>query len=81
LDNPNIFCIFVYMRKMIETNGILYQIQRTFKGDGWFDRAVKGMNVDDILQAYHCDKILKDSNGLYHLVNEIKDVGIIEEVS
>lgn len=52
-------------------------IKRSFKVDGWFDRAVKGMNVDDILKAYHCDKILKDSNGMYHLVNQIKNAEIV----
>lgn len=67
------------MKGMIESNGELYTIHRSFKGDGWFDRVVKGMNVDDILKAYHCDKILKDSNGMYHLVNQIKNAEIIEE--
>lgn len=66
---------------MIENNGELYTITRSFKGDGWFDRVVKGMNVDDILKAYHCDKILKDSNGMYHLVNQIKNAEIIEETN
>ena len=66
---------------MIENNGELYTINRSFKGDGWFDRVVKGMNVDDILKAYHCDKILKDSNGMYHLVNQIKNAEIIEETN
>jgi hypothetical protein len=69
------------MKRMIENNGELYTINRSFKGDGWFDRVVKGMNVDDILKAYHCDKILKDSNGMYHLVNQIKNAEIIEETN
>lgn len=62
---------------MIESNGELYIIKRTFKGDGWFDRAVKELNVDDIVRAYHCDKILKDTNGMYHLVNQIKNAEIV----
>jgi len=62
---------------MIESNGELYIIKRTFRGDGWFDRAVKELNVDDIVRAYHCDKILKDTNGMYHLVNQIKNAEIV----
>ena len=62
---------------MIESNGELYIIKRTFRGDGWFDRAVKELNVDDIMRAYHCDKILKDTNGMYHLVNQIKNDEIV----
>lgn len=65
------------MKGLIESNGELYIIKRTFKGDGWFDRAVKELNVDDILRAYHCDKILKDSNGMYHIVNQIKNAEIV----
>jgi hypothetical protein len=65
------------MKGMIESNGELYIIKRTFRGDGWFDRAVKELNVDDIVRAYHCDKILKDTNGMYHLVNQIKNAEIV----
>jgi len=67
------------MKRIINANGILYTITKSFKGDGWFGKIVENMNVDDILQNYHCDKLLKDTNGLYHLVNEIQDVEIIEE--
>ena len=65
------------MKGIIESNGELYIIKRTFRGDGWFDRAVKELNVDDIVRAYHCDKILKDTNGMYHLVNQIKNAEIV----
>lgn len=48
--------------------------------DGWFDNVVKNLNVDELLTAYHCDKLLKANNEKYHLVNEIKDAEIIDEI-
>jgi hypothetical protein len=66
------------MNNIIIINDTLYQIKRSFKESGWFGVAVKNVNLDEILEAYHCDKLLKDSNGMYHLVNEIKDAEIIE---
>jgi hypothetical protein len=69
------------MKRIINVDDKLYTINRSFRGDGWFGKAVEELNVDDILKYYHSDKLLKDTNGLYHLVNEIKDVEIIEEIS
>jgi hypothetical protein len=68
------------MKRIIVANDKLYTINRSFKGDGWFGRVVENMNVDEILFHYHSDKLLKDTNGIYHLVNEIGDVEIIEEI-
>jgi hypothetical protein len=69
------------MKRIINVKDKLYTINRSFKGDGWFEKAVEELNVDDILKYYHSDKLLKDTNGLYHLVNEIEDAEIIEEIS
>jgi hypothetical protein len=67
------------MKRIINVNETLYTINRSFRGDGWFGKIVENMNVDEILKGYHSEKLLKDTNGIYHLVNEIKDVEIIEE--
>ncbi len=69
------------MKGILNLNGKLYTINRSFKADGWFGHAVKNINVNEILLHYHSDKLLKDKTGIYHLVNEIQDVEIIEEVS
>lgn len=60
--------------KIINVNGILYVIKRSFKPESWFSKVVQGMDVTEIERGYHVDKLLKDSNGYYHLANRIDDV-------
>jgi hypothetical protein len=68
------------MKRIINYGGTLYTINRSFKGDGWFGRVVETMDAGEILTGYHSEKLLKDTNGIYHLVNEIENVEIIEEM-
>lgn len=60
--------------KIINVNGILYIIKRSFKPDSWFSNVVQNMNVTEIENGYHVDKLLKDSNGYFHLANRIDDI-------
>lgn len=64
--------------KYINSDNKLYIIKRTFKAEGNFHKVVENFNIDEILLAYKVDKLLKDSNGNYHIVNEVKDVEEIE---
>jgi hypothetical protein len=66
------------MENLIIINNELYQVKRTFKSDGGFNKVVESVSVEEILSNYHCDKLLRGSNGIYYLVNEIKDAEIIE---
>jgi hypothetical protein len=62
------------MMRLINVNGVLYNIKRTFKPDGWFGNVVQNMNVTEIERGYHVDKLLKDSNGYWHLADRVDDV-------
>jgi hypothetical protein len=66
--------------KLINFNNELYQLKRTFKIDSWFGQAVDKFPIEDILSEYHVDKLLRGNDGLYYLVNQIKDVEVIEYI-
>jgi hypothetical protein len=66
--------------KLINFNNELYQLKRTFKIDSWFGQAVDKFHIEEILSEYHADKLLKGNDGLYYLVNQIKDAEIIEYI-
>lgn len=65
--------------KLINFNNELYQLKRSFRIDSWFGKAVEKFPVEEILLEYHADKLLRDSNGYYHLVNIVSDAQVIEE--
>jgi hypothetical protein len=66
--------------KLINFNNELYQLKRTFKIDSWFGQAVDKFPIEEILSEYHVDKLLKGNDGLYYLVNQIKDAEVIEYI-
>jgi hypothetical protein len=66
--------------KLINFNNELYQLKRTFKIDSWFGQAVDKFPIEEILSEYHVDKLLRGNDGLYYLVNQIKDVEFIEYI-
>lgn len=63
---------------LINFNNDLYLLKRSFKIDSWFGKLVETTNVEEICNFYHCDKLLKDTNGNYLLVNKIDDAQIVE---
>jgi hypothetical protein len=64
---------------IINFNNNLYQVKRSFKIDSWFIKAIEQFGAEEVCNAYHIDKIIRDSNGTHYLVNEIKDAEIISE--
>ena len=66
--------------KLINFNNELYQLKRAFKIDSWFGQAVDKFPIEEILSEYHVDKLLKGNDGLYYLVNQIKDAEVIEYI-
>jgi hypothetical protein len=46
--------------------------------DSWFGKAVDNFPVEEILSEYHADKLLRDTNGLYHLVNIVPEAEVLE---
>jgi hypothetical protein len=65
--------------KLINFNNELYQLKRSFRIDSWFGKAVEKFPVEEILAEYHADKLLRDTNGYYHLVNNVSEAEVIEE--
>jgi hypothetical protein len=57
----------------------LYLIKRRFKGDGSFSKLVEHSELSDILSFFKVEKLLKSTDNYYYLVNEIKNVTIIDE--
>jgi hypothetical protein len=64
--------------QFITANEKLYVVKRTYKPDGNFSKMVQNTTIEQILSVYKADKLLKDTNGNYHLVNEVTDVEPIE---
>jgi hypothetical protein len=67
--------------KLINFNNELYQLKRSFKIDSWFGKAVENFPINEILEGYHVDKLLKDTNGNYLLVNKVDEAEIVEDIT
>jgi hypothetical protein len=67
--------------KFITINNVLYLVKRTFKDDGWFGQAVQQFGADEILQTYHCEKLIKNNQtNEFLLVNEVPEAEVIEYI-
>ena len=57
-----------------------YTVNRIFRPGGWFEKCVNEAGGEEVCQSFGVDKLIRDNNsGLFYLVNEIKDIEIIEE--
>lgn len=65
--------------QFINANEKLYVVKRSYKPDRNFSKMVENASIEEILSVYKADMLLKDSNGNYHIVNEVKDVEIETE--
>ncbi len=66
--------------KFLNANGSLWVVKREFKADSWF---VQGLfagkfTAEEVCEAYHVEKLLRDSNNTHFLVNEVSEAQIIE---
>ena len=66
--------------QFLNVNGEQYQLVRKFNTGGWFDKVVEQFGGEEVCRQYHCDKLLKDSNGVFYLVNEVKDAMMVMPV-
>lgn len=62
---------------LMQANGSLFDVKRTFKIDSWFNRAVAEFGGEHLCEVYGVEKIIKDHH-TYYLVNEVKDVSFEE---
>ena len=67
--------------KMINANGSVWVVKREFKADSWFVQGLFANKFTDeeVCQAYHVEKVLRDSNNTHFLVNEVSEAQIVTD--
>ena len=67
--------------EMINANGSVWIVKRKFKADSWFADLLtnKIATAEEICERYHVEKLLKDGNDNYYLVNEVPEAEIVND--
>lgn len=66
--------------QFLNINDTFYQVIRKFKAEHpYFTKAVEEYSGEEICKYYHAEKLLKDSNGNYYLVNEVSDAIMVPD--
>jgi len=67
--------------KFLNANGSLWVVKRAFKADSWFVQGLfaSKFTAEEVCEAYHVEKLLRDSNNTHFLVNEVSEAQIIED--
>ena len=66
--------------QFLNINDTFYQVLRKFRADNsYFPKAVEIYGGEEICKYYHAEKLLKDSNGNFYIVNEVSDANVIPE--
>jgi len=67
--------------EMINANGSVWIVKRKFKADSWFaDLMTRNLaTAEEICERYHVEKLLKDGNDNYYLVNEVPEAEIVND--
>ena len=65
--------------KMINANGSVWVVKREFKADSWFVQGLfaNKFTAEEACEAYHVEKVLRDSNNTHFLVNEVSEAQIV----
>jgi phenylpyruvate tautomerase PptA (4-oxalocrotonate tautomerase family) len=65
--------------KMINANGSVWVVKREFKADSWFVQGLfaNKFTAEEVCEAYHVEKLLRDSNNTHFLVNEVSEAQIV----
>jgi len=66
--------------KFLNANGSLWVVKREFKADSWFVQGLfaSKFTAEEVCEAYHVEKLLRDSINTHFLVNEVSEAQIIE---
>jgi hypothetical protein len=67
--------------KFLNANGSLWVVKREFKSDS---NIVQGLfsnkfTAEEVCEAYHVEKLLRDSNNTHFLVNEVSEAQIVTD--
>jgi phenylpyruvate tautomerase PptA (4-oxalocrotonate tautomerase family) len=67
--------------KMINANGSVWVVKREFKADSWFVQGLfaNKFTAEEVCEAYHVEKLLRDSNNTHFLVNEVSEAQIVTD--
>jgi hypothetical protein len=67
--------------EFLQANGSIWVVKRKFKADSWFaDLLTKNLaTAEEICKQYHVEKMLKDGNDNYYLVNEVSEAEIVND--
>jgi hypothetical protein len=67
--------------EFLNANGSLWIVKRKFKADSWFVQGLfsNKFTAEEACEAYHVEKVLRDSNNTHFLVNEVSEAQIIED--
>ena len=67
--------------KFLNANGSLWVVKREFKADSWFVQGLfaSKFTAEEACEAYHVEKLLRDSNNTHFLVNEVSEAQIIKD--
>jgi phenylpyruvate tautomerase PptA (4-oxalocrotonate tautomerase family) len=65
--------------KMINANGSVWVVKREFKADSWFVQGLfaNKFTAEEACEAYHVEKLLRDSSNTHFLVNEVPEAQIV----
>jgi hypothetical protein len=67
--------------EMINANGSVWVVKRKFKADSWFaDLITRNLvTAEEVCKEYCVEKLLKDGNDNYYLVNEVPEAEIVND--
>jgi hypothetical protein len=67
--------------KMINANGSVWVVKREFKAESWFVQGLfaNKFTAEEACEAYHVEKLLRDSNNTHFLVNEVPEAEIVND--
>lgn len=64
---------------MINANGTVWIVKRKFPADSWFNTAVNTFGAEAICREYCVEKLLRNTEGMYYLVNEVPEAEIVND--
>jgi hypothetical protein len=67
--------------KFLNAANSLWVVKREFKPDSWLVAGlISGqLTAQEVCEAYHVEKILKDGNDIHYLVNEVPEAEIVND--
>ncbi len=67
--------------EFLNANGSLWVVKGKFTAERWFVQGLfsKKFTATEACEAYHVEKLLRDSNNTHFLVNEVSEAQIVTD--